>query len=184
MKNLLSENMLRFGTKNLSEAAQKELTLKSILETIDQYGLRKEVRRALNESMEPWQIVQAIRIAMKNNYLALDMTDERGIYKIVVGQINKANYPAVLAMVNKKGYKTICDWLSTEMEESYPNTFRSIFSGTNDQIVRGIERHLSQYNPNEDMAMASSSYGSERQDYHTDDRTGAETVRKIMGGGQ
>lgn len=49
MKNLLSENMLRFGTKNLSEAAQKELTLKSILETIDQYGLQKEVRKALAE---------------------------------------------------------------------------------------------------------------------------------------
>lgn len=49
MKNLLSENMMRFGTKNLSEAAQKELTLKSILETIDQYGLQKEVRKALAE---------------------------------------------------------------------------------------------------------------------------------------
>lgn len=49
MKNLLSENMLRFGTKNLSESAQKELTLKSILETIDQYGLQKEVRKALAE---------------------------------------------------------------------------------------------------------------------------------------
>lgn len=53
MKNLLSENMLRFGTKNLSEAAQKQLTLKSILETIDQHGLHLEVRRALTEANAP-----------------------------------------------------------------------------------------------------------------------------------
>jgi hypothetical protein len=49
MKNLLSENMMRFGTKNLTEAAKKELVLKSIMETIDQHGLRKAVRRALSE---------------------------------------------------------------------------------------------------------------------------------------
>jgi hypothetical protein len=49
MKNLLSENMLRFGTKNLTETAKKELVLKSIIETIDQHGLRKEVRNALTE---------------------------------------------------------------------------------------------------------------------------------------
>jgi hypothetical protein len=49
MKNLLSENMMRFGTKNLSEAAKKELVLKSIMETIDQHGLQKEVRAALTE---------------------------------------------------------------------------------------------------------------------------------------
>ena len=53
MKNLLSENMMRFGNKNLSEAAQKELTLKSILETIDQYGLQREVRKALAEQADP-----------------------------------------------------------------------------------------------------------------------------------
>lgn len=53
MKNLLSENMLRFGTKNLSEAAQRELTLKSIMETIDAHGLRNEVRRRLTETSTP-----------------------------------------------------------------------------------------------------------------------------------
>lgn len=53
MKSLLSENMMRFGTKNLNEAAKKELTLKSILETIDQHGLQLEVRRALTEADAP-----------------------------------------------------------------------------------------------------------------------------------
>jgi hypothetical protein len=49
LNTLLSENMLRFGTKNLSGAQQKQLIVKSIMETIDQNGLRHEIRRKLNE---------------------------------------------------------------------------------------------------------------------------------------
>jgi len=49
MKNLLSENMMRFGTKNLTEASQKELIVKSIMETINQHGLHSAVRRNLSE---------------------------------------------------------------------------------------------------------------------------------------
>ena len=48
MKNLLSENMLRFGTKNLSEAAKRELVLKSIMETINEHGLHNAVKRQLH----------------------------------------------------------------------------------------------------------------------------------------
>jgi hypothetical protein len=55
MKNLLSENMIRFGTKNLTEAGKTELILKSILETIDQHGLTSEIRKALMEQRgTPW----------------------------------------------------------------------------------------------------------------------------------
>ena len=53
MKNLLSENMLRFGTKNLSEAAHRELVLKSIMETINEHGLHTAVRRRLTEADAP-----------------------------------------------------------------------------------------------------------------------------------
>jgi len=53
MKNLLSENMLRFGTKNLSEAAQRELVLKSIMETINEHGLHNAVRSRLTEADAP-----------------------------------------------------------------------------------------------------------------------------------
>lgn len=49
MKNILSENMQRFGTKNLTEAAKKKLMFKSIMETIDQHGLHKAVKTALTE---------------------------------------------------------------------------------------------------------------------------------------
>jgi hypothetical protein len=53
MKNLLSENMMRFGTKNLTEAAKKDLVVKSIMETIEQHGLYLEVRKALTEADAP-----------------------------------------------------------------------------------------------------------------------------------
>jgi hypothetical protein len=50
MKNILSENMLRFGAKNLSESNKKRLTLESIIRTINEYGLVEEVKMALNEN--------------------------------------------------------------------------------------------------------------------------------------
>jgi hypothetical protein len=53
MKNILSENLLRFGVKNLSESQKRALTLKSIMETIDAHGLRQEVRKALTEADQP-----------------------------------------------------------------------------------------------------------------------------------
>jgi len=49
MKNLLSENMLRFGTKNLSDSDQRKLVFESIMQTIDEYGLHGAVRRNLSE---------------------------------------------------------------------------------------------------------------------------------------
>lgn len=49
MKNILSENMLRFGVKNLSESNKKRLTLESILKTIEEHGLTEEVKDFLNE---------------------------------------------------------------------------------------------------------------------------------------
>jgi hypothetical protein len=45
--------MLRFGTKNLSEAAQRELILKSIMETINEHGLHSDVKRRLIEQATP-----------------------------------------------------------------------------------------------------------------------------------
>lgn len=49
MKNILSENMLRFGVKNLSESNKKKLTLESILQTINEHGLTEDIKRLLNE---------------------------------------------------------------------------------------------------------------------------------------
>jgi hypothetical protein len=62
MKNLLSENMLRFGTKNLSEVAKRELVLKSIMETINEHGLHNAVRRRLTEADAPQSPQASVRI--------------------------------------------------------------------------------------------------------------------------
>lgn len=51
MKNLLSENMMRFGTKNLSESQKRDLTLESIMQTIEEYGLHGEVKAKLLEQV-------------------------------------------------------------------------------------------------------------------------------------
>tara|TARA_R110000868_G_scaffold44694_3_gene149002 strand:- start:7356 stop:8099 length:744 start_codon:yes stop_codon:yes gene_type:complete len=47
MKKLLSENMLRFGTKNLTESAKRKLVFESIMQTIKEHGLQSAVRRSL-----------------------------------------------------------------------------------------------------------------------------------------
>jgi hypothetical protein len=53
MKNILSENMLRFGVKNLSESNKKRLTLESIMQTINEHGLVEEVKQRLIENQAP-----------------------------------------------------------------------------------------------------------------------------------
>ena len=71
MKNLLSENMLRFGTKNLSEAAQRELVLKSIMETINEHGLHSSVRRYLFEQVKEdpaWLKTAKDKLMSQNTY--------------------------------------------------------------------------------------------------------------------
>lgn len=71
MKNLLSENMLRFGTKNLSEAAQRELILKSIMETINEHGLHTDVRRHIMEQIKEdpaWLTTAKDKLAGENEY--------------------------------------------------------------------------------------------------------------------
>ena len=56
MKNLLSENMLRFGTKNLTPNQQRELVAKSIMETINQHGLANVIKKKLNEQPDPAEL--------------------------------------------------------------------------------------------------------------------------------
>lgn len=51
MKNLLSENMMRFGTKNLSESQRRKLTFESIMQTIEEYNLQFQVHSKLTEQL-------------------------------------------------------------------------------------------------------------------------------------
>ena len=64
MKNTLSENMFRFGTKNLSESGQKELIVKSIMQTINEHGLNNVIRKKLTEQApDPKYLGYAQKIA-------------------------------------------------------------------------------------------------------------------------
>ena len=124
MKNLLSENMLRFGTKNLSEAAQKELTLKSILETIDQYGLQKEVRKALAEQADPnLGLAQKIVGMMWTGLSYIGGTDEEKIIKALKMITSKEIYNSVLNIVRTSpkikaewgnNFPTVIKWIETD----------------------------------------------------------------------
>jgi hypothetical protein len=163
MKNLLSENMMRFGTKNLSEAAQKELTLKSILETIDQYGLQKEVRKALAEQADPnlglaQKIVGMIWTAMSGLG-----TDEQKILNAVLMIKTKPVYDSVLKIVKTspkikteygRNYPTVGAWIATDMQEYGPDDAGAIDAASN-KIAEKIRTHLQNVsdNPGEGMGM-------------------------------
>jgi hypothetical protein len=90
MKSLLSENMLRFGTKNLSATQQKELIVKSIMETIDQHGLRKAIYNRLTEQQTS-DFAQDLnaRVGSQMKRDGADMKT-KGIALKIVGMILKA----------------------------------------------------------------------------------------------
>jgi hypothetical protein len=92
MKNLLSENMLRFGTKNLSEAAQRELTLKSIMETINAYGLHRAVRQRLTEQSPKAGATVKVTSPSKGLINAPVPTDSKtlGEASRIIGELMKA----------------------------------------------------------------------------------------------
>jgi len=164
MKNLLSENMMRFGTKNLSEAAQKELTLKSILETIDQYGLQKEVRKALAEQADPnlglaQKIVGTIWKAMTGQI----GTDAPALLNAVLMIKTKDVYNSVLNIVKTspkiktefgKNFPTVGAWIATDMQE-YDSDEIGAIDATSNKIAEKIRTHLQRVsgNPSEGMGM-------------------------------
>jgi len=91
-KNLLSENMLRFGTKNLSEWQQRELIVKSIMETINQHGLHGDVRNRLMEQSPKKGAVVDIMHPSKGSIKYPVPTDSGNVGKAmkIIGQLLKA----------------------------------------------------------------------------------------------
>jgi len=92
MKNLLSENMLRFGTKNLSEAAQRELVLKSVMETINEHGLHNAVRSRLMEQSPKAGDTVSVNSPSKGYIDAPVPTDSKtlGEASRIIGELLKA----------------------------------------------------------------------------------------------
>jgi hypothetical protein len=151
MKNLLSENMMRFGTKNLTEAAKKELTLKSIMETIDEHGLQKEVRAALSEQMRDPNLGLAQKIVgMMWKAMSGLGTDNQKVLNAVMMIKTKDIYNSVLKIVKTspkiktefgRNFPTVGAWLSTDMA-SYDSTDLGALDAKTNAIVEKIRVHL------------------------------------------
>jgi hypothetical protein len=175
MKNLLSENMMRFGTKNLTEAAKKELVFKSIMETINQHGLRKEVRNALTEApaaavADPnagiaQKIVGTIWTAMTGQM----GTDAPKILNAVMMIKDKAIYDSVLKIVRTspkiktewgKNFPTVGAWIATDLQEYGPDDAGAIDSKSN-AIASKVRSHLQRVSGNPGEGMGT---GGMRQD--------------------
>jgi hypothetical protein len=85
MKNLLSENMLRFGTKNLSESMKKSLVVESIMQTINEHGLQNDVRRRLlTEAVTELMTDPGAAAALKS--LKAQITKGTALPGVVMGQ--------------------------------------------------------------------------------------------------
>ena len=79
MKNILAENMLRFGTKNISGCAKRELVVKSIMETINQHGVGNDIRRKLSEQQTAGSSVpSSITINYDNGMLRFNQFFKNG----------------------------------------------------------------------------------------------------------
>jgi hypothetical protein len=126
MKNLLSENMLRFGTKNLSESQQKELTLKSIMKTIEENGLTESVKSLLMERINV-SIPNYIYLP-KGNYVSKDT---------ILGKLSiNITQPGV--KLNAKGPKVSVMW------GNWNDNSRGAFELSGISIARPGEQMLTQ----------------------------------------
>ena len=118
MKSLLSENMLRFGTKNLTATSKQELIVKSIMETIDQHGLRKTIYNRLVEQT-------GAEIGAIDKKLGADVKTQ-GIGQKIVGKLMVALGGAddeegvleALQMIPKYGGKKIYDSVIWSLQNS------------------------------------------------------------------
>tara|TARA_B100000963_G_scaffold229693_1_gene200348 strand:+ start:25406 stop:25945 length:540 start_codon:yes stop_codon:yes gene_type:complete len=100
MKNILSENMQRFGTKNLTESAKKKLIVKSIMETINQHGLQEAVKSALNEDEGVAKtIVTKLITALTGFSFTTIGDDEQGVLDALKMIKDQATYDALLNLV-------------------------------------------------------------------------------------
>jgi len=148
-KNSLSENMLRFGVKNLSESNKRKLTLESVLETIKDYGLEKEVKKALTEQGQQSlakKIFEQIAAAMQGAG-----TTESEILKAVKRIDSKATYQELLNMVKEAGYNTVMAWIETD----HTKQTRGMVDITGDKKwLQAYSKVLKRWNSNEFMNVA------------------------------
>lgn len=170
MKNLLSENMMRFGTKNLSEAAQKELVVKSIMETIEQHGLSNVIREKLAEQADPnlglaQKIVGTIWTGLTSVSLTNGGTDESKILGALKMIKSQEIYNSVLNIVRTspkiktewgKNFPTVMKWIETDTMAQ--DTGADDWSGDRAWLQQ-CEDILFKFNKNEVFSMTSKAFG-------------------------
>ena len=125
MKNLLSENMLRFGTKNLSESAKRKLVFESIMQTIKEHGLTDVIRKQLTEAAPDPNLGLAQKIVgMMWKAMSGAGTNEQQVLNATKMIKTKDIYNSVLKIVKTspkiktefgRNYNLVGDWLSTDM---------------------------------------------------------------------
>jgi hypothetical protein len=105
MKNTLSENMARYGTKNLSEANQTKLIIRSIMETIDQHGLYKVINNKLTEQRQnaiaiAGKIIQELEAAL----IGMGGDDEQGVLDALKKISNQEIYDKLMLNISKGSF--------------------------------------------------------------------------------
>jgi hypothetical protein len=156
MKNLLSENMLRFGTKNLSESTKKKLVFESIMQTIKEHGLTDVIHKQLTEAAPDPNLGLAQKIVgMMWKAMSGLGTNEQQVLNATMMIKTKDIYNSVLKIVKTspkiktefgRNYNLVGDWLSTDMA-----TYDSgdLFGNTTaDKIAEKIRVHLQQVSGN------------------------------------
>lgn len=136
LKNLLSENMLRFGTKNLSERQERELVVKSIMETINQHGLHGEVRRRL---MEQAEFGTQAKLAAKTFVDATrGTTDEEAMKKSIYKVRNEKEFYIFADEVKRLSGMSVWELFNSEMSRvdwsAYEEIVRHVKGITNNKV--------------------------------------------------
>lgn len=97
---MLSENMMRFGTKNLGPEQKRRLTLESVMQTINEHGLHGEVRRRLSEQatgvvsmITPGAAPVMQKKGNQQNFLYVHDAVDTGSTKRIHGMISPGRYP-------------------------------------------------------------------------------------------
>ena len=114
-KNLLSENMLRFGTKNLSEGAKRNLVLESVMETIKEHGLHNEVKRRLNEGKTALETAQNLKKAYGGTF---GDDNEAMVHSELKSIKNASEFNKVNAELYKMAGKGVFAWIASFMSGS------------------------------------------------------------------
>jgi len=151
MKNTLSENMLRFGTKNLSALGQKELIVKSIMETINQYGLHGAVRKRLTEADAPadtattislsdytvkYKLNQGLPLVMQSPTSIKEASQILGGIMGAIGKKKPEQVQAFLRQINTNNYPALLWKVRAGSSFKNNNLFKTNFNTLGDYLSK------------------------------------------------